>query len=76
MPARRVTPLSEVVDRQLYIIGMTRADFAKAIGVSYNYMAQILIGFYEPTIELSNRMAETLEMNPRELRELVLKKAI
>jgi transcriptional regulator with XRE-family HTH domain len=76
MPARRNTPLSDAIDRQLYIIGMTRADFAKAIGVGYNYLSNILIGHYEPSIDLSNRMAGILEMNPREVRELVLKKAI
>ena len=76
MPAKRITPLSKVVDRQLYIIGMTRADFAKAVGITYNYVSLILNGYHQPTIEITNKMSEILEMNPRELRELVLKKAI
>ena len=76
MPAKRTTPLSEAVDRQLYIIGMTRADFAKGLNISYSYLSQILTGFYPPTIEIANKMAEILELNPRKLRELVLKKAI
>lgn len=76
MPARRITPLSEAVDRKLYIIGITRGELANAVGVSYNYLSQILVGYYVPTIELTNRMSDVLEMQPRELRELVLKQAI
>ena len=76
MPAKRTTPLSEAVDKQLYIIGMRRSDMAKEIGISYSYLSQILTGFYPPTIEIANKMAEILELNPRKLRELVLKKAI
>lgn len=76
MPAKRTTPLSEAVDRQLYILGYTRSDFAKELGICYSYLSQILTGFYPPPIDIANKMAEILEMKPRELRELVLKKAI
>ncbi len=76
MAARRITPLSEAVDRKLYIIGMTRREFAMSLHIGYNYLSLLLTGYYTPTIEMTNKMAEILETNPRELRELVLAKAI
>lgn len=38
MPAKRVTPLSDAVDRKLYVAGMTRADFARGLHISYAQM--------------------------------------
>lgn len=76
MPGKRVTPLSEEIDRRIYIIGMTRADFAKRIGITYSYLGLILQGRSTPTIDISKRIAKALKMKASEVRELALKKAI
>lgn len=76
MSTKRITPLSKAVDRQLYIIGMTRMELARKLGITYNYICLILQGRNMLSIDIANRMAEIIEVNPRELRELALKKAI
>lgn len=76
MAARSTTPLAKAVDRKLYIAGMTRADLASELKVSNNYLSYLLTGRTRPSIEVSNRMAEILEMDGREIRELVLKRAM
>ena len=76
MAAKRVTPLSAVVDEKLYIMGNTRKDFAKKLGISYNYVTTILNGQYKPTIDITNRMAKILDMDSSKLRELALKKVV
>lgn len=76
MGKRCVTPLSEAVDRRLYIAGLTRTDLAQQLGIAYSHVCLIMQGRMLPTIDIANKMAEILEMNPRKLRELALKKVV
>lgn len=76
MAAKRITPLSKEVDKRLYLRGLTRMDLAKKTGIAYSYLSVILRGDCIPPIELTERMAEHIEMNARDIRELILKKAM
>ena len=72
MAAKRVTPLSEVVDKKLYIAGLTRSTFAQKLNVSYSYISAVFQGRMLPTVEMSKKMAALVGMDPREFRELAL----
>lgn len=76
MAAKRITPLSKAVDKKLYILGMTRMDLATKLGISYSYLSLVLRGDYAPPIDFSENMAKHVEMNARDIRELILKKAM
>ena len=76
MAARSDTPLAKAVDRRLYIMGMTREELARQMGISLSYLSTMVSGRYKPNIEMSENMAAILEMDGREIRELALKKAI
>jgi len=76
MGARRSTPLSDAVDRKSYIVGLGRKDLAAKLGMSDSQLSLYLTGRCRPTIAITERLAEILEMDPRAVRELALKKAM
>jgi transcriptional regulator with XRE-family HTH domain len=67
------TALSEAVDKKLYIKGWTRSELADHMGVSYQYLNNILVGRAVPSIQASERMAEALDEEPRRLRQAALR---
>ena len=72
MARKRVTPLSAKVDYQLYIIGMDRFGLATGLGISYQYLSNILSGRTLLPIDISRKMGELLEMKDEELRKLAI----
>lgn len=73
---RRITPLSTVVDKTLYIKGMTRGELAKKLGISRSYISLVLTGEMIMPIQMSIKIAEELDLDDCELRRLALKKAM
>lgn len=69
---KRVTPLSTVVDRQLYIAGKNRYDLAKEVGVTYQYLSNILAGRTALSINMSKQFGKVLKMKDEELRRLAI----
>ena len=59
--------LRDLEDR-LYIAGHTKQSFAQAAGICYQQMLNIFAGKNRPSIESTERMAEVLGMDPRNLR--------
>lgn len=76
MAARSRVPLARAVDNQLYIIGMTRAELAERMEISGCYLSYLLNCRQRPSIEMTNRMAEIINMEASELRRLVLRAAV
>ena len=74
MARKRRTPLSEAVDRQLYIMGISRNDLADAMGVTYQYLSLILTGRVPLSISMSRRIGDQIGMKDEELRKLALKR--
>lgn len=72
MARKRVTPLSEAVDRQLYIAGKKRYDLAKEVGVTYQYLSNILSGRTALSINMSKQFGKALKMKDEELRRLAI----
>lgn len=70
MARKRVTPLSKAVDRKLYLLGMNRADLAASLGITYQYLSNILTGRTPLSISMSKRIGEPLQMRDEELRRL------
>lgn len=72
MARKRITPLSEAVDRQLYIAGKNRYDLAEEIGITYQYLSNILTGRTPLSISMSKRISTPLKMKDEELRRLAI----
>lgn len=72
MARKRITPLSAAVDRQLYIAGKNRHDLAAEIGITYQYLSNILTGRTPLSISMSKRISMPLEMKDEELRRLAI----
>lgn len=72
MARKRRTPLSEAVDRQLYIMGISRNELADAMGVTYQYLCLILSGRTPLSIDMSKRIAKQIKMKDEELRRLAI----
>lgn len=68
MARKRVTPLSDAVDRQLYIAGLNRFDLAASLGVTYQYVSNILSGRTPLSIKMSKKMGSLLKIRDEELR--------
>lgn len=72
MARKRVTPLSAAIDRQLYIVGKSRFDLAEEIGITYQYLSNILCGRTALSISMSKRISKPLKMKDEELRKLAI----
>ena len=70
MARKRVTPLSAAVDRQLYIAGESRFDLAEEIGITYQYLSNILTGRTPLSINMSKKIGKPLNMRDEDLRRL------
>ena len=70
MPGVKRTPLSVAVDTRLYVMGITRNDFAIKLAIGYQHLSNILCGRTVPTIDMSNRMSDILEISSQEIRRL------
>jgi len=69
---KRVTPLSAAVDRQLYIEGKSRYDLAREIGITYQYLSNILSGRTPLSISMSRKISKPIQMKDEELRRLAI----
>ena len=76
MAKKRITPLSIKVDKRLYIKGMTRAQLCEKLGISDSYISLMLTGEVNLPIPMSIKIADELDLDDQELRELALKKAM
>ena len=47
--------------------GMTRSSLARAMGVTPAYVTQILNGYCEPGLSVIEKVANALDVSPREL---------
>ncbi len=72
MARKRVTPLSAAVDCQLYIAGKNRCDLAKEIGITYQYLSNILCGRTPLSINMSKKIGKLLKMKDEDLRRLAI----
>ena len=72
MARKRITPLSAKVDYQLYIVGMDRFGLAAGLGISYQYLSNILSGRTLLPIDMSRKMGELLKMQDEDLRRLAI----
>jgi len=70
MPGVKRTPLSVLIDKKLYLMGLSRNDLAIKMDIGYQHLSNILCGRYIPTIEMSKRMAEALDLDDYEIRRL------
>lgn len=73
MAKRRETKLSLLVDRELFIKGITRRELAEKAGVTYQHMNNVLVSRSLPGAEVSATIAEAIGENPEKLRKLMLK---
>lgn len=73
MARRRETELSQLVDRELFIRGITRRELAEKAGVTYQHMNNVLVSRNLPGAEVSATIAEVIGEKPEKLRKLMLK---
>lgn len=76
MAKKRITPLSTKVDKRLYLKGMTRTQLCEKLGISDSYISLMLTGEANLPIPMSIKIANELDLDDQELRELALKKAM
>ena len=72
MAEKSITKLSNEVDNRLYLIGMTRKELAKKMGIHHMYLCMILRGKNRLSIPQSRIVAECINVNERILRQLSL----
>lgn len=72
MPGKIATPLAKTVDKRLYLKGMDRRQMARELGISYQYLSNMLSGRTIPTIGMSVKIAELIQISDDEVRRLAL----
>ncbi len=72
MSAKKVTTLSKVVDRWLYLEGMKREELARKVGMTPSYLSGILTGKQRLSIAASNAISDATGIDGKTLRRLSL----
>lgn len=72
MPGRRMTPLAKAVDNQLYLMGLSRYELADRLGISYQYLSNMLTGRALPTIQMSKELSKIVKLKDDEIRRLAV----
>lgn len=62
-----------VVAEELYVIGKNQNWLAKQCGVTKQYISQIINGKRRPSPSVTQKIAEIIDYDVKELRRLVLK---
>lgn len=70
---RHISELTLLMDKKLFIFGVTRQDAAELAGVTYQYLNNILTSKALPSVEVSDTLAEIINEKPEKLRKLMLK---
>jgi transcriptional regulator with XRE-family HTH domain len=61
-----------VVAEELYVLGKTQQWLAEQCGVSKQYISQIIKGLRKPSPEVTEKIANIINVDVRELRRFVL----
>lgn len=70
---KRNSELTELVDKKLFIAGITRKEAAEKANISYQHLNNILVSKSLPSAKVSNALAEMINEKPEKLRRTMLK---
>lgn len=70
---RYISELTLLVDRKLFIFGVTRHDAAEMAGITNQYLNNLLTSKALPSAEVSDALANIIDEKPEKLRKLMLK---
>jgi hypothetical protein len=62
---KRKSELTELVDRKLFIAGITRKEAAKKANIGYQHLNNILVSRSLPSAGVSNALAEMINIKDR-----------
>lgn len=70
---RYISELTMLADKKLFICGVTRREAAQSVGITYQYLNNILTSKALPSVGISEGLAKVLDERPEKLRKLMLK---